>query len=458
MNSQYQKFVAQFLYPLDVKRRGSHELEKLKQLEATQWWEPDRLHDLRLGQLLKLLNHAGHHVPFYQKRFADAGFDPLRVKDFDDLRKLPILTKSDIQNHREQLISDSFRRADLTENRTGGSTGSPLVFYHDQSRLDSRQAATLRHNRWTGYRIGCKTAILWGHQSDLNRFRSLKARLHNLLIDRQLICDSSSFSEETLDRFVTDYQKFQPDVILAYANSIALVVDFCQGKGIRLSPPRSIITSAEVLTEDNRLKIETYFQRRIFDRYGSRETSVIASECKIHDGLHINAENLYLEFLDQGRSVAPGEVGEIIVTDLGNLAFPFIRYQIGDMGSPASGSCRCGRSLPRMQMVAGRTTDFLLAPDGRRVSGAALTIYLAAKVPGVRQAQIIQRKKEVLIFNLSVAPDFGEASKAQIRQKVEHFFGPGMQVIFNFVDGIAREPSGKYRFSICELRAEEAAI
>jgi phenylacetate-CoA ligase len=457
MGSSYQKFVETVLYPLDVKRRGSRELELLAKLERSERFEPEMLYNMRLGSLLKLLDHAARYVPFYQKRFAAAGFDSQMVKDFDDLKKLPILTKQDIQENREELISSCYPRAELVENRTGGSTGSPLVFYHHKVRLDSRQAATLRHNRWAGYKVGCKTAILWGHQHDISLYRSFKARLRNLLIDRQLICDSGSFSEETLSQFTHDFRRFRPEVIVAYANSLGMVVDYCTAKKIELPRPRGIITSAEVLTDENRAKIESYFDVRIFDRYGSRETSVIASECEAHDGLHINAENLHLEFIERGKDVEPGAVGEIIVTDLGNWAFPFIRYQIGDLGSPAEGVCRCGRTLPRMQMIAGRTTDFLCAPDGRRVSGAALTIYLAAKVPGVRQAQIIQRERTTLIFNLVVDQSFGQSSLALIREKVTHFFGEQMQFVPNYVEAIPKEASGKYRFSICELPLAEMA-
>jgi phenylacetate-CoA ligase len=455
MGSSYQKFVETVLYPLDVRRRGSRELELLAKLERSERFEPEMLHNLRLGSLLKLLDHAARYVPFYQKRFAESGFDINTVKDFDDLKRLPILTKQDIQENREELISTLYPRSALMENRTGGSTGSPLVFYHHKDRWDSRQAATLRHNRWAGYHVGCKTAVLWGHQHDISLYRSAKARLRNLFIDRQLICDSGSFSEETLGRFVRDFRRFRPEIIVAYANSLALVVDYCIANKTELPPPHSIITSAEVLTSENRAKIEGYFGVRIFDRYGSRETSVIASECEAHDGLHINAENLHLEFVENGKEVEAGAVGEIIVTDLGNLAFPFIRYQIGDMGSPAKSVCLCGRTLPRMQMIAGRTTDFLYAPDGRRVSGAALTIYLAAKVPGVRQAQIIQRDKTTLIFNLVVDQSFGQSSLNLIREKVTHFFGEQMQFVPNYVDMIPKESSGKYRFSICELPAAE---
>jgi phenylacetate-CoA ligase len=456
MRSLYQRFVERVLYPLDVTRRGSRELRILARLEETERFDSEKLHDLRLGALLQLLGHAARYVPFYQKRFADAGFDLNTVKDFDDLKRLPILTKRDMQEHREELISTHFDRNDLVENRTGGSTGAPLVFYHHQDRIDSRQAATLRHNRWAGYHVGCKTAILWGHQHDISLYRSAKARLRNLLLDRQLICDSGSFSEETLAQFARDFRSFRPEIIVAYANSLALVVDYCRANNVKLPRPEGIITTAEVLTAENRAKIEGYFDSKIFDRYGSRETSVIASECDAHNGMHINAENLILEFVEDGKEVKPGEVGEILVTDLGNLAFPFIRYQIGDRGSPATGNCRCGRTLPRMQMVAGRTTDFLLAPDGRRISGAALTIYLAARIPGVRQAQIVQRERNRLIFNLAVDPSFGESSLAMIREKVDSFFGAAMQFEPNYVDSIPAEPSGKYRFSICELPPTES--
>lgn len=458
MRSLYQKLVERVLYPLDATRRGSNELRILARLEQTERYTSEKLHDLRLGALLQLLDHASRHVPFYQKRFAESGFNLNSVKDFDDLKRLPILTKKDIQEHRENLISRFFDRSDLVENRTGGSTGSPLIFYHHQDRLDSRQAATLRHNRWAGYRIGSKVAILWGHQHDLSLYRSTKARLRNLLIDRQLICDSGSFSEETLSRFTRDFRRFRPQIIVAYANSLALVVDFCQSNNIKLPRPNGIITTAEVLTPENRIKIEGYFDSRIFDRYGSRETSIIASECDAHDGLHINAENLFLEFVEDGRDVKPGEVGEILVTDLGNLAFPFIRYQIGDRGSPATGSCKCGRTLPKMQMVAGRTTDFLIAPDGRHVSGAALTIYLAARIPGVRQAQIVQRERSRLTFNLVVDQSFNDQSLALIREKVTSFFGSEMLFTPNYVETIPAEPSGKYRFSICELDSKDGAF
>lgn len=423
----------------------------MRSLLRSERFSPEELHFLRLERLKAMLRHTEHYVPFYKRRFAAAGFNSKDFKDFDDLCRLPILTKTDIQQHREEMISSYYKKEDLVENRTGGSTGSPLIFYHNKERLDSRQGATLRHNLWAGYRIGCKAAIIWGHQSDLSLFSSTKARVRKKLIDRTLIVDAASFSEESLQAFIKRYKSFKPEVILAYANSLAALVEYCVERRVELPPPRSIITSAEVLTPENRELIEGYFQAPIFDRYGCREVSVIASECEAHEGLHINAENLFIEFVNDKGNVEPGEMGRVIVTDLGNYAFPFIRYEIGDLGSPAAGSCSCGRVLPLMKMVAGRTSDFLIAADGRRVSGTALTILLAARVPGVRQVQIVQKELHRLTFKLVTDQSFGTESESLIRKQVAHFFGGDMGFSLEFVPEIPKEASGKYRFSICEI-------
>lgn len=446
-----QKLIEKVLYPLLARYHRSSELKVLKSLMRSQYFSEDELHFLRLERLKAILRHAAYYVPFYKRRFVAAGFDPKDLKDFDDLRKLPLLTKTAIQEHRNELLSEYFQPEELIENRTGGSTGSPLLFYLNRERLDSRQGATLRHNLWAGYRIGCKAAIIWGHQSDLSLFTSAKARVRNRLIDRTIMVDAASFSEDSLREFARRFRSFRPEVVVAYANAVGELVDFCVAEGINLPSPKSIITSAEVLTDDNRSKIEQYFGAKVFDRYGCREVSVIASECEAHDGLHISAENLLVEFLVDDRQADPGEVGKVVVTDLGNYAFPFIRYEIGDLGSPAHGSCSCGRVLPRMQMVAGRTSDFLRTADGRRVSGTALTILLAAKVKGVRQAQIVQRELTKLVFKLVVDDEFDDDSRQLIRKQVAHFFGDRMEFTLEFVDEIPREASGKYRFSICEL-------
>ena len=130
---------------------------------------------------------------------------------------------------------------------------------------------------------------------------------------------------------------------------------------------------------------------------------------------------------------------------------PIIRYRIRDMGSAAADTCTCGRNLPLMNMVGGRVTDFLVTPAGDVVSGAAMTIYFVAHVPGVAQAQLVQKERDRLLVRMVKDASFGDESHAKIREAVKKFFGPGMTYEVELVPEIPSEASGKYRFSISEI-------
>ena len=127
----------------------------------------------------------------------------------------------------------------------------------------------------------------------------------------------------------------------------------------------------------------------MFETYGNREVMLMATECEEHDGLHVQAENLVVEVVvrrddtDGTRPAAPGELGEVVVTDLHNLAMPFIRYATGDLATAADDSpCGCGRGLPRIASVEGRTSDVLEDGDGHQVSGIALMTLFVDLAPG----------------------------------------------------------------------------
>jgi phenylacetate-CoA ligase len=258
--------------------------------------------------------------------------------------------------------------------------------------------------------------------------------------------------------FAEDLREFQPISILSYAKAMFFFARYCRAKGIMDIRPHSIITSAEVLEEEERKTIEEVFGCKIFNRYGCREVSVIASECGEHQGMHLNADALYVEFVDQeGNPVGPGQPGNILITDLLNFGMPFIRYKIEDTGIPDDQQCPCGRGLPLMRMVAGRTTDFLKTPKGVSVSGSALTIYLITSVPGIKQAQIIQDKIDHLLFKLVTGKEFLEAGAQTFGKKVSEFFGEEMRYDIQYVEEIPKEESGKYRFSISLLKDEGSA-
>jgi phenylacetate-CoA ligase len=424
----------------------------LAELERSQFWSPERIEELRMRRLRHLLEHAQRHCPFWTRRFAECGLDPAQVTSVDDLSVLPILDKATVQTHREDMRSRAHADGDLFLNRTGGSTGQPVIFHVDLARLASRKAATIRHDEWTGWRVGDDAAYLWGARADAPLETGWKPRLRAALLGREIHLDTSSMTVDDMAAYRDVLRRRRPRLYLAYANAIYLFARYLEETGSRdHHRPRAIVSSAEYLDPDRRAVIERVFDCRVFNRYGSRETSVIASECDVHGGLHINAENVLVEIVRDGRPVAPGEQGKVLVTDLLNLGMPLIRYSLEDVATASADTCPCGRGLPLMAVAGGRVTDFLLAPDGRIVSGAALALYFVANAPGVRQVQLVQDRRSELVLRVVAGDGFGDATHRFFAEQMVRFFGEEMAFDVDVVDSIPLAPSGKHRLSVCSL-------
>lgn len=440
-------------YPLWLMKNNKYRvLSYLKEYESKQYDAISTIREEQLISLKKMVCHAYDTCSFYRDRMDQHGIKPKDIHDFSDYLKIPMLTKQDIQENLQALTSTKYVQQELVANRTGGSTGSPLRYYHDRERTLTLQATAMLHFRWAGLEIGDKMGIIWGNRRDMSTANSIKAKIRDYFTVRSKILDSSSITEESLRAFAEELRIFKPKVIQAYANSMYLFAEYCRQMNIRDIRPFSIVTSAEVLHPHERKLIEEVFECKVFDFYGCREVSTIASECEKHTGLHLNATTLYVEFVnDAGQLVENGCQGNIVITDLLNYGMPFIRYKIEDIGALTNTTCSCGRGLPLMEMIAGRTTDFIKTPDGRKVSGSALTIYLIAAVPGIRQAQIVQDQVDHLIFNVAADPEFKISGLNILKDKVAELFGKSMRYDIQYVNNVPKEASGKYRFSISKI-------
>ncbi|KAA3632298.1 MAG: phenylacetate--CoA ligase family protein [Calditrichaeota bacterium] len=451
MDFDIQQIAAKFLLdPLFASYEKSNHIEQLEFYERSQYFPKEQVEQIQIDLLKKMLLHSYKHCPFYTKRFDAASFDPVKFQSFDDLQKLPVLTKSDIQNNLNELKASSYNQSELIENKTGGSTGSPLLFYHDRKRLFSRKASTYRHDRWTGWDIGYKSAYLWGHHRDFRSQLNWKSKIRAEFYDRKMVLDTSDITTEKMTTFVNELLSFNPFLYVAYANAMYLFARFIKENNIEnYHRPEAIITSAELLTGEQRALIEEVFECKVYNRYGCRETSIVASECSMQKGMHISAETLFVELDKSAKSEsAPAK---IIITDLLNFGMPLIRYRIEDMGVAVEGDCDCGRELPRLDIAGGRVTDFLVTADSRVVSGAAMTIYFVATVAGIAQAQLIQKAKDELHLKIVKSKKFTTETEPEIEQNVKNFFGEKMKHTIEYVDSIPTTASGKYRFSISEI-------
>ncbi len=440
--------VRHVFYPLALRRSGdAGQLRWLREFERTQYLSADELAALQLYRLQVLLRHAYEQCPFYRERMDGAGLRPADVRSLDDLRRLPTLEKSDLQQQGERMIARDWPKDDLLPNQTGGSTGTPVKFYAGNDRRRSRAAALIRHNRWAGWDVGDRVAVLWGASRDRPR-QDWRARLRRALLRQPLWLDTASVTEQRLAEFHRELLAYRPRVIQAYARSAVLFAQYLDAHGLKPWRPHSIVTSAEVLEPEERALIERVFGCPVFNRYGCREVSVIATECDAHRGMHVMAEGLHVEVIVGDRPAKPGEMGSILVTDLLNHAMPMIRYRIGDMGSWEEGNCPCGRKLPRLRDVHGRVTDFLVGAAGQLVSGVFLATYVVAHRPSLGQVQIHQERAGEVTYRVRPGVAFAQAEDlAYLEQTTRRYLGETVKVGWELVQEIPCEASGKFLFS-----------
>jgi phenylacetate-CoA ligase len=446
--SLYAGLVRHVLTPLVLWRRGERsQLAYQREFERTQYLSEDELRHLQEVRLAALLRHAYERCPFYRRRFDQVGLRPDDVRCLEDLRRLPVLEKRDVQEHAADMIARGWPEHDLIRNQTGGSTGTPITFYLSRDRKCSRAAATLRHNRWAGWQVGDRAAVIWGAPRD-RPSDTWRGRLRAAVLREPLWLDTAALTEASLERFHRELIDYQPRIVLAYARSAVLFARYVAEKRLRPYRPQALVTSAEVLEGKERELLEFVFGCPVFNRYGCREFSVVASECAAHAGLHVMAEGLFVEIETPAGPAAPGQVGSLLVTDLLNPAMPMIRYRIGDLASWASRPCPCGRHLPRLEEVAGRVTDFLVGSDGRLVSGVFLATYVVAQRRSLGQVQIHQSRAGHVVYRLRPGPGFDpRADGDYLRQATREHLGAAATADVEPVADLPAEPSGKFLFS-----------
>ena len=446
-------FVRNVIYPLYRGLRGDRVLETLAELERNQWMSREELDDLQWRRLQHLLDRVTTHVPFYRALFAEHGLKVEDIQGPGDFRKVPLLTKEIIRAEGLRLTSrDPFRKGYASS--TGGSTGEPLYFFCDRAAGPLRRANTLRGYRWAGVDVGARQVILWGVHLDVSARERFVDAMKNYF-NNIMYLSTFDMSDRSLLRYAARMRRFRPGLVVGYPSALALLAEFCAKRSMRVPRPDAVVTSGERLFPNQRETVESIFGAPVFDRYGSREFANVAHECGEHKGVHVFSDLFYVEVVtEDGRPARTGEVGEIVVTDLFNLYMPFVRYRTGDLAVPDDRPCPCGRALPLLERVEGRSFDIIVTPDGTSVGGFFWT-WLSRAVPGIDRFQIEQHDRSGIIFRIVPGPAWKNEFKHRLETKIKENCGEGFRVEFVFVDDIPLTPSGKARFIVARIEERE---
>ncbi len=446
--SLYTQLVSGVVFPLQEKLKKHTTVAVHKAMDDSQWWSAEQLEALRLTRLKSFLIKVGQHVPYYRDLFASLGFKPQDIQSTADLARLPFLTKPIIRANTEQLKSDQAQG--LARFNTGGSSGEPLIFFIGNERVSHDVAAKWRATRWWDVDIGDTEIVLWGSPIELGAQDRVRAWRDKLM--RTQLLPAFEMSEAKLDHFVATIRETRPAMLFGYPSAFALIAKHAAARGIRLDNLgiKVAFVTSERLYDEQRDIISKAFACPVANGYGGRDAGFIAHQCP-SGGMHITAEDIIVEIVDaQGQVLPPGQSGEIVVTHLATSDFPFIRYRTGDVGVLGTGQCACGRGLPLLQEVQGRTTDFVVAADGTVMHGLAL-IYIIRSLEGVASFKIIQHSLEMTEVQLVLEPAFDRGHIPSIVAGFQQRLGAGVQVQVNVVESIAPEKSGKFRYVVSKV-------
>ena len=444
----YTRVVSQAIFPLHERLKGHSTVAVRRALEVSQWWPPERLAAAQSARLAALLRNANDSVPYYRDLFRRIGFDPRGMTGLADLERLPFLTKADIRANTEALKATS--ATGLARSNTGGSSGEPLVFFLGKERVSHDVAAKWRATRWWGVDIGDREIVVWGSPIELHA-QDLVRKLRDIVLRTRLL-PAFEMSDAKLDDFVAAIRDVRPGMLFGYPSALARIARHAAARGIPLNALgiKVAFVTSERLYDDQRAAIESVFGCPVANGYGGRDAGFIAHACPT-GGMHITTEDIIVETIGaDGRPVGAGESGEIVVTHLASRDFPFIRYRTGDFGVLDTRMCACGRGLPLLREIQGRSTDFVVAADGTLMHGLAL-IYVIRDLPGIAAFKIIQ--ETVALTRVQIVPGAGfEPATAQtIVRGLRARLGANVEVVVEEVPAIAPESSGKYRYVVSKV-------
>ncbi len=452
---------SQGLWPIVPVPIAGQVLAVTNQILANEWRRPAQIRARQLKSLQILIAHAARYSPFHAKRFRAAGLKPGDVKSLDDLRRLPKMTRLDTQKGFDAIRCTALPKGTqfVTTKETSGSSGIPARVMYTNGRVFMWAAATLRSMLWAGMNLSDRTSAIRPiciiEAPEAHQPQGLAMSGWGGAIG-QCFESSPSFGmniQMSVPEQAEFLQRTNPQCLVTYPSIIDELIVYMEKRGMTLPDLRIVQTLSEVLTEGTIRRVHEKWGVPHLDVYSTVETGNIASTCPGGHGYHVHDEGVVVEVLDDdGEPCAPGETGQVLVTDLSNYGFPMIRYDVGDcatMGEP--GPCPCGRGLTRLKSVDGRMWGRLVATDGTRLCSTFVSGGIVA-IPNLHQYRIVQREQGCAEVFIVAAPEFDAADELELKETLQARVEGLLTLTLTRVERIERLPNGKHIFAICEVQ------
>jgi phenylacetate-CoA ligase len=374
----------------------------------------------QMARLRDLLAHAGACVPYYRDLFRKERFEPSRMRTVRDLEILPPLRRRDLQGNRPNLLAEGADTGKLARGSSSGSTGEPVVFFHDRDSSSEGVAAGWAGWHIGGWRPGARYFHLWGNPSSVASWSRWSSRLKYVALNWDRYPAHELTNRGALDLLFGRLGAFRPEFLGGYAHAISRLAFHAKESGGYPGPRlKGVFTTAEQLHPLQRSIIEDALGP-VFDAYGCAEVNGIANQCAERSGYHVHAYHVILEILREDG------LNKILLTDLGNRSFPLIRYQVGDLMAQDAleWGCPCGVTLPTLAGIQGRESDSIATEEG----GALLVpSFLGGKIfekiHGVRAHQVVLTREGVFAVKLVLDRDLAGEERRDLEAYLRSFLG-----------------------------------
>ncbi|MFO7653432.1 MAG: hypothetical protein R6X25_06385 [Candidatus Krumholzibacteriia bacterium] len=322
--------------------RGQNIRAMVRELERSQWLDADGMADLQLRKLRDLLAYCHANFGFYRELWG-RDFRSDDIGELADLANLPVIGKPEVH----ELGRSVSRNALDLRRHSSGTSGEPTIVHVDARAHARSLAARFRCLGWHGIAVGAREARFWGRRGASGMVERARDSLLNRLVVRPAELENPKIWRRLA--------RFRPTYLYGYFSLVDRLAGVPRPPGSNLADlgTKAAVVTAEMSTHLERIALAERLSVPVLNEYGCSEVDIIAFECP-EGSLHVQAEKVLVELVAQS-SRSPG--GDVVVTDLDNRAQPLVRYRVGDAAVAATARCSCGRGLPSLESVAGRSRD-----------------------------------------------------------------------------------------------------
>ena len=410
-------------------------------------WDERQWADWRFRRLSFILHRAATQVPYYRSHWEERRRQG-DTASWEHLKNWPILEKKTLRERSKEFVADDCSVSKMFHDHTSGTTGTSLELWF--SSLAVKQWYALleaRAKRWYGISRKDRWAILGGQLVTPVGQQKPPFWVWNAGLN-QLYLSSYHLAPHLIPSYLQAIVDHRIKYILGYSSAIYTLAQETLKLGRKDLNMDVVITNAEPLYEYQRQTISEAFNCPVRETYGMSETVAAASECE-YGSMHLWPDTGIIETL----AGTDNDASDFICTGLINADMPLIRYRVGDTGKLSGAKCDCGRKLPLIEKIEGRSDDLLYTADGRRVG--RLDPIFKNNFP-ITEAQIIQKSLNLVNVKYVPAHNFTKDTLNVLSERIRERLG-GIEVRFEEVELVPRTSRGKFRAVVCELSLEEKA-